>query len=344
MTFERFPFIVGWELTLACNLRCNHCASSAGIPRPFELTTKEALKICDQFPDLLVQQVCFTGGEPLLRPDWVDIAMYLRDMGIVTGMVTNGLLLNSDIIHNIKESEMRSISLSIDGLEDTHDIIRGRKGAFIQTIKGIKMLQESNLSPAIITTVNNRNIHELPQIYDFLKDIGVHLWRIQPMIPEGRGMKSGGLEMNACCFEQLIQFVKCRELESSENDVHLYYGDGLEIVNEGCREKPWGGCVAGFSACGIKSDGKVIGCLAMTDDLVEGDLRKKDLWDIWFNPDSFAYNRHFSPNDLGQGCKSCDKAVECHGGCSVCSYSATGHFHDNPYCYYRNSTRGIPIS
>ena len=338
MIFEGFPIRIGWELTLACNLRCNHCASSAGVQRPFELTTKEALKICDQFPELLVQQVDFTGGEPLLRPDWADIAIHLRDMRIATGMVTNGLLLDSNTIDSLKESEMHNIALSIDGLEETHDIIRGRKGAFNETVNGIKMLQESNFSPSIITTVNNLNIHELPQIFSLLKDIGVRSWRIQPMMPTGRGKGSTGLEVNACCIGQLVQFIKSYGFKSAKNSVQIFYGDGLEIIDESYKEEPWGGCSAGMSTCGIKSDGKVIGCLAIPDGLVEGDLRKRDLWDIWFDPDSFAYNRYFSPDKLGFYCKSCEKAAECHGGCSACSYSATGHFHDNPYCYYRNNT------
>jgi MoaA/NifB/PqqE/SkfB family radical SAM enzyme len=82
MDFEGFPFIVGWELTLACNLRCEHCGSSAGLPRRDELTLAEALTICEQLPDLLVCEVDFTGGEPLVRPDWWKIAQKLYELKI----------------------------------------------------------------------------------------------------------------------------------------------------------------------------------------------------------------------------------------------------------------------
>ena len=98
MTFEGFPFNIGWELTLACNLRCSHCGSSAGLPRANELTTREALKICDQFPALVVQEVDFTGGEPLLRADWPDIAQRLKDLDISTNIVTNGMALDQETI------------------------------------------------------------------------------------------------------------------------------------------------------------------------------------------------------------------------------------------------------
>jgi MoaA/NifB/PqqE/SkfB family radical SAM enzyme len=97
LTFEGFPLIIGWEFTLECNLRCGHCASSAERRRLKELTTREALDICDQFPSLLVQEVDFTGGEPMLRSDWIDVALHLKDIGIATRVLTNGLVLTPEI-------------------------------------------------------------------------------------------------------------------------------------------------------------------------------------------------------------------------------------------------------
>ena len=103
MSFEGFPFIIGWELTLACNLRCRHCGSSASQPRTNELTLEESLAVCDQFPELFVQEVNFTGGEPLLRPDWKRIATHLGKLGIKTKILTNGLTLNPDTVAKMKD-------------------------------------------------------------------------------------------------------------------------------------------------------------------------------------------------------------------------------------------------
>jgi radical SAM protein with 4Fe4S-binding SPASM domain len=101
------------------------------------------------------------------------------------------------------------------------------------------------------------------------------------------------------------------------------------------REPPWRGCPAGRLSCGITSDGKIKGCLSLPDNIVEGDLRQRDLWNIWFDSDSFVYSRQFSENKLGANCRSCDKAELCHGGCSAMSYGVTGDFHNDPYCFYR---------
>jgi len=337
LIFEGFPLNIGWELTLACNLRCSHCASSAGLPRPNELTTKEALKLCDQFPNLLVQQVDFTGGEPLLRKDWMDIALHLHDLGIIATLLTNGLVLDCDIVSLLKEAGISNIGMSLDGLEQTHDHIRKCKGSFKSVIRDIKILQKANLPFIIITTVNALNVHELPAILQLLRSLKVRCWRIQPMIPTGRVKNFEELGIDANWIMELVSFIQYWKPKAKENETRIICGDGLHYIDENLVNKPWRGCPAGIITCGIKSDGKVIGCLTMPDELVEGDLRKNDLWDIWYHPDSFAYTRRFSPDQLGSNCNSCSKAKECLGGCSICSYAVEGRFHNNPYCFYRNS-------
>ena len=79
----------------------------------------------------------------------------------------------------------------------------------------------------------------------------------------------------------------------------------------------------------------------MPDELVEGDIRQHDLWEIWFHEDSFAYNRKFSQDTLGPTCHSCEKAEECKGGCSSMSYGATGRLHNDPYCFFGIKMREI---
>jgi MoaA/NifB/PqqE/SkfB family radical SAM enzyme len=115
-TFECFPFIVGWEFTMACNLRCRHCGSSAGLPRAGELTTEEALRICDQFPALMVREVDFTGGEPLMRPDWPIVAGRIVELGITANILTNGLGLDAPLIAQMQDVGITGVGISLDGL------------------------------------------------------------------------------------------------------------------------------------------------------------------------------------------------------------------------------------
>jgi len=333
--FEGFPFNIGWELTLACNLRCSHCASAAGIARPDELTTQEALAICDQFPTLLVQEVDLTGGEPLLRPDWFTIALHLKNLGISVNILTNGLVITPALVAQMQAVGIKNAGISLDGLQETHDRIRHYHGSFAKVLSSIDLMQEQNIPVIVITTVNDLNIGQLPDLYNLLNAHGVKHWRLQPVIPIGRVLSFKELTLDNQGILTIGDFIQNRVMQSGKDKIRIICSDGLEYIpGTEDPDRPWRGCSAGWITCGITSDGKVKGCLSLPDEIIDGDLRQHDLWDIWFHPDAFYYTRQFSENRLGANCKECDKALECKGGCSSNSWAATGSFHNDPYCYY----------
>lgn len=334
MVFEGFPFIVGWELTLACNLHCCHCGSSAGLPRNNELTLEESLAICDQFPELLVQEVDFTGGEPLMRAGWQEIATHLKKLGISTKILTNGLMLGQDTVAQIKDAGIAGVGISLDGLEATHDYIRGNNGLFRRVLAGIDQVLNEGLPLTVITTVNALNVYELPSLLALLQSIGVSRWQIQPIFPLGRGNETMELQLTEQKYMQLGAFIKQWRSKAKVDGMEIGPSDSFGYFTDfDTREPQWRGCPAGLLACGITSDGKIKGCLSMPDEVIEGDLRQHDLWDIWFHPQSFAYTRHYSVEKLGPACRSCEKADNCHGGCSAMSFGSTGNFHNDPYCF-----------
>ena len=186
MAFDRLPFSLGWELTLACNIRCQHCASSAGRPRKDELTTEEALSLCGQFPELLVQEVAFTGGEPLLRSDWPTITEYLAKTGIATTMVTNGLGLDADSLLQMNDAGLAALAVSVDGLEAAHHRLRGKEGLFRRTLAGMENASKAGLPVTVFTTVHGMNVGQLGAMYSLLQSVGVTQWQPQPMMYFGR--------------------------------------------------------------------------------------------------------------------------------------------------------------
>jgi radical SAM protein with 4Fe4S-binding SPASM domain len=343
MGFEGFPLIVGWELTLLCNLRCAHCGSSAGQPRCNELTTREALDLCEQLPALLVQEVDFTGGEPLLRPDWPDLAARLVELGISVNILTNGSAVGTDTIIRMKDSGISVVGISLDGTESTHDYVRARKGSFQDVLRTIAALQSANLPFNVITAVNALNLSELPRMADLLVSIGVTSWRLQPVIHMGRVQDHPELHIDDTTVRRLGEFVREHHRGPNALSLELLCGDGLEYVEDEDPEvRPWRGCSAGISACGITSDGKVKGCLSLPQEFAEGDLRERSLWDIWFDERAFPYTRGFNLSGLGPFCAGCDKGEACKGGCTSSSYCATGQVHNDPFCYLRASGRRTP--
>jgi radical SAM protein with 4Fe4S-binding SPASM domain len=344
MGFEGFPLAVGWELTLACNLRCGHCGSAAEAPRPGELSLKEALAICDQLPSLLVCEVDFTGGEPLCHPHWDVIAARLRELRIRTKLITNGVLLGPESVRRLRDAGVARVGVSVDGLEVTHDRIRGRPGLFRHVMSGLDALLAAGVPVTAITTVNDLNVGELPQIGAALAAHGVDMWQCQPIFYLGRARQSPEMALSLGTYAGLGRFAKER-VNRSDARPALLPGDSFGYFTElDTREPPWGGCSAGIALCGITSDGRVKGCLSMPDELVEGSLRERDLWDVWFDEGAFSYNRKFSERDLGPNCTGCDRAAECRGGCSSMSYGYTGLLHNDPYCFLRlrDGTNGWP--
>lgn len=334
MDFEGFPLVVGWELTLSCNLRCGHCASSAGLPRERELTLAEALELCDQFPSLLVQEVDFTGGEPLLRTDWPEIAARLHELQIPARMVTNGLLLKESA-PLLKDVGLATVGVSLDGLEKTHDFIRRRQGLFRQVVDGIEAALAAGVPTAVITAVNTLNVNELPKLHALLQSLNVRHWQVQPTFALGRVLEGNELTLSEESFLQLGQFIKRQTVPCGAARFNMMPADGVGYFTElDTRTQVWRGCGAGMASCGITSNGKVKGCLSHPDHLIAGDLRERDLWSIWFDKKSFSYNRSFSLGDLGNVCSGCEFGEQCKGGCLVMSYASTKKFHNDPYCFH----------
>ena len=336
MCFESFPFVIGWELTLACNLRCRHCASSAGESRPNELTLAESLAICDQFPALLVQEVIFTGGEPLICPHWEAIAVRLRDSGIKTGVVTNGLSLTADMVTRMRDAGLRSVAVSLDGPEDVHDRIRSVRGAFQKTLRGAETCVAAGLDLSVITSVTGLNLDLLDQVYELVRSIGAWKWQLQPLFPSGRSQGNPELHLSDQQFLAIGEFAHALRPVARSHGVELVPADSCGYFSPlDFEEFGWQGCTAGRTTCGIMSDGRVKGCLSWSDGKVEGDLRTHDLWSIWFRPGAFAQLRNVTPSDINGSCRDCHVALECGGGCQAMSLASTGEWHADPYCYRR---------
>jgi radical SAM protein with 4Fe4S-binding SPASM domain len=188
----------------------------------------------------------------------------------------------------------------------------------------------------VITTVTASNVGQLPALYALVQSLGVDTWQFQPIFPLGRASGCAELTLTEADYLQLGRFAADYGSLPTESKPMLLPGDSFGYYTEFDQRRPtWGGCSAGLSLCGITSDGRVKGCLSMPDAFTEGDLRQRDLWDIWFDPNAFRYNRMFSSTDLGSNCRACALAERCRGGCSSMSYAYTGVFHNDPLCFSR---------
>ncbi len=333
-----------WEITLSCNISCLHCGSNANInTRPKELTTAEALNLIEQLADLGCKRVTLSGGEPFMRKDWSILAHRIVYLGMKCDFISNGFIVNDDIIDTLKAIGINYLGFSLDGSNaKTHDYIRGREGVFDHLMWVFDRLKENGFMVSAVSTIHKGNINELEGIKQILLDHHVDLWQIQTANIRGRMPKEWAISDKD--FYQVAEFVAKNRprykgiLGITEADSLGYFS--RMIKNMGMTH--WKGCNAGMSIIGIESDGSIKGCLSMQDKMyIEGNIREKSLKEIWNNPEGFKYNRRFDMSQLGGICADCKYGGICRGGCSEKAATYTGQLHCQPFCLYDMEKKGL---
>ena len=171
-----------WEITLACNYSCKYCGSRAGKPRDHELNTEECLHISKQLADLGCKRVSLIGGEVFLRQDQYIIAVELTENGIKVSIISNGSLINENIIQRLVQSKIESVAISLDSVETIHDKYR-TTGSFRRESTTIDILSESGIPVSVISTINVESINYLHDFYSWLKMKHIFAWQIQACSP-----------------------------------------------------------------------------------------------------------------------------------------------------------------
>ena len=335
--FKRISPLVVWEITLRCNLNCLHCGSAAGVARLDELSTKEALDLCEDLAKINVDEICLMGGEPFLRKDWYEIGKKIRDLGMKLDIITNGCHKNKDeIIKKLVTLDPFTVAVSIDGgTEKIHDTIR-RGGSFKKSMEFLFAVKEAGLPPTVITTASKINYKDLPNLRDILLGKGI-AWQIQVATPVGRFNKKYALSEEE--FYAVGLFIASMEEKYSSKEMPVA---GAHDLGYNSQYMPclglypdWRGCPAGLLSFGIRSNGGIIGCLSCSDKYIEGNVREQSIVDIWNDPNAFAYNRKFKKEHLGENCRDCKYGESCMGGCESQSTSRTGVLHNDPLCFYK---------
>jgi radical SAM protein with 4Fe4S-binding SPASM domain len=328
------PFIVLYELTLRCNMRCVHCGSTAGESRTQELTTAEWNNVTKQLADLNCRDISLLGGEPFLNPDWYAIAQTITSYDMKVTIVTNGLCMNNEIISKLKRLQPYAVILSIDGgTSETHDSLRQQPGSFNTCMNVLSKLSDANLPLTVITTLNKKNVSELPRLRTLLLNKGI-AWQLQIAVPTGRFSKEKMLSKEEFYAAALFIATTRQKYHMKEMPIigaHCF-GYNSEVLPNINLLPLWKGCQAGMTLLGIQSDGGVKGCLSLPPQFIEGYVKNASLHEIWNSPTAFSYNRRFSPEDLTNECVTCNYGKTCKGGCLSISTAVTGKPHGDPYC------------
>lgn len=298
-----------WECTLTCNAHCKHCGSSAEKKKyENELTTQEIKKAFTQIAqDMAASSILInvTGGEPLTRPDLCEVMEYATNkLGFHWGMTTNGILLNDENISKLKKANMETISISIDGLEETHNEFRGVPNSFSTIIENIKKLKAANFVKHIqVTTVfHKKNINQLEELYNLMLSLNLDSWRLVSMDPIGRAKENDNLVLNGKEIKKILDFIIRK---NKENKLKLAYGCpgflGLKYEKE---VRPYYfNCRTGISVASILYNGDLYVCpnVPRISSLIQGNIKKDNFKEIWNN----KYKEFRNINRTK--CKECEK-------------------------------------
>lgn len=180
--------VVVWNTTRTCNLHCVHCYMDSNAQKyQGELSTEEAKKFIDDLADFKVPVLLFSGGEPLIRPDFFELAEYTAAKGIRPTLSTNGTLITRDIAKKIKQIGVGYVGISLDGLREVNDKFRGKVGAFQAAMEGIRNCVAVGQRVGLRFTINRHNYEELDSIFDFIEKEKIDRVCFYHLVYSGRG-------------------------------------------------------------------------------------------------------------------------------------------------------------
>jgi len=338
------PTYAVWEVTLRCDQCCHFCGTRAGHAREDELNTDEAVDVVRQLAEMGCKEVALHGGEAYLRSDWLDIVRAVRAHGMDCTMVTGGKTMSREQAQLAADAGITAVSVSVDGLQPTHDELRGVRGSYEGAASALTNLHEVGVKVGCNTQLNRRNFRELPALADKLSAWPLYGWQVQLMVPMGRAADAGDLWLQPYDMLELMPIVAKTRLRADELGIRLWPGDNVGyfgtfehvLRHDRSRSGHCGGCGGGILAIGIEAHGDVKGCSAMASDgFTGGNVRETSLQSIWDNAPALRISRDFKIDDLWGFCRTCYYAEVCKGGCPWTASTLMGKRGNNPYCHHR---------
>jgi radical SAM protein with 4Fe4S-binding SPASM domain len=344
---QPFPAYVVWELTLACDHACTHCGSRAGVPRDGELSTDEALAVVRQLAAMGTREVILIGGEAYLHDGFLAIVRALRAAGIAPALTTGGRGITEELAAQLAAAGLAYASVSVDGLEATHDRMRNLKSSWRSAMTALERLRAAGLATSSNINLNRLNHGDLEALYTELHARGIGSWQVQITAPLGRAADRPDLLLQPWDLLDVVPRVAALKLRARADGIVLTPGNNLGYFGpeetqlrsiDAADRDHWRGCQAGKFVMGIEANGGIKGCPSLQPAYVGGTTRERSIAETWDTAPELAFTRKRTVDDLWGFCRTCAFAEHCMGGCSFTAHSIFGRPGNNPYCHYRART------
>ncbi|GGE81815.1 heme d1 biosynthesis radical SAM protein NirJ [Stappia taiwanensis] len=354
--------VVIWNLTRRCNLRCRHCyTTSADVAFPGELTHEEALGVLDDLAGFNVPALILSGGEPLSRFDFFELAERARALRFkYLALSTNGTRLTGETADKVADLGFDYVGISLDGIGATNDWFRGVEGAFAEALAGVRACKARGVKVGLRFTVTDANSDQLPAMLDLCEAEGVDKFYLSHLVYAGRGDKHRGEDTGHDHTRRAMDILIERawsalsagrplEIVTGNNDADAVYFLKWVAANFSAEQtahvrdhlEAWGGNSSGLGVANIDTQGKVHPDTYWSDYTV-GSVREQPFSKIWTGDDPMLATLRQRPRPLQGRCGACAYKSVCGGNTRIRALQLTGDpWAEDPACYLSADEIGL---
>ncbi|HIE32677.1 MAG TPA: 12,18-didecarboxysiroheme deacetylase [Thermodesulfobacteriaceae bacterium] len=357
---DKRPVVV-WNVTKRCNLRCVHCYASADpSPHPDELTTEEGMALLEDLAQFGCPVVLFSGGEPFMRPDILDLIHKAVSLGLRAVVSTNGVLIDRALARELKKCGLSYVGISMDGLREVHDRFRGVKGAFDKAMETVENCKAEGIKVGLRFTINKLNAQEIPGIFDLVEEYQIPRICFYHLVYAGRGSKLMEQDLSHEETRRWVDYIidRTKELHDKGLKVEVLtvdnHADGPYLYLRMKREgNPRAEEVYELLRMnGGNNSGVGIGCVSWDGSVHAdqfwrhysfGNVRERPFSEIWMDTsDPLMAKLKEKKKHVKGRCAKCRFLEVCAGNFRVRAEAATGDvWAPDPACYLTDEEIGI---
>ncbi len=357
---DKKPVVV-WNVGRRCNLRCIHCYSqSQDLDYPDELTTAEGKALIDDLARYGSPVLLFSGGEPLMRGDILELIGHARSKGMRAVLSTNGTLITETLAKQLKDLDLSYVGISLDGLKKTHDMFRGKKGAFDEAIQGLRNCKKADIKVGLRFTINKKNVEDIPGIFQLLRDEDIPRACFYHLVYTGRGSKIIDEDLTKedtrKTVDLLMDLTKGLYEDGLKKEILTVdnHADGVYLYLRLKEEDPGRAedVLSLLKMNGGNSTGNGIGCVSWDGEVYAdqfwrhtsfGNVKKRPFSEIWTDLSNplMAKLKDKNPHVKGR-CAKCIYLDLCGGNFRVRAEAVTGDlWAEDPACFLTDKEIGI---
>lgn len=355
--------VVIWNLTRRCNLKCRHCyAVAADHHFPGELTHDEAIAVLDDLAGYAIPALILSGGEPLSRPDTLDLARRSKARGLYTALSTNGTTIDNKVADELASIGFDYVGISLDGIGKTNDLFRGQAGAFDAALAGARACLGRGIKVGLRYTMTTENAQQLGELLDLAKSEGVEKFYLSHLVYAGRGNKHRMDDTNRDVTRQGLDLLLDRawssisdgeelDIVTGNNDADAVYFlqwvaerfPPQAVAHVRAHLEAWGGNSSGCGVANIDTQGVVHPDTYWSGYSLDN-VRNRPFSTIWEDlSDLVLAGLRQRPRPLKGRCGACAYRSICGGNTRIRALQLTGDpWEADPACYLSNQEIGLP--